>query len=107
MQQVTNLVLIHYESLELVLNSLANLEAQNAAILDRLGGEVPKQTKTIKWWTSEELAVALKRKPFTVREWCRQGRIPAKKDKRSRLWRIGNKEAQRLIAGGKPKPVES
>lgn len=88
-----------------ILDHLVRLEAQNSEILarlDRLEGKPQKPQK--EWWSPEELAVALHRKPFTVREWCRLGRIQAEKDKYSRLWRIPDAEAQRLIGGGGLQP---
>ena len=86
-----------------IFDRLVRLEAQNAEILARFDhlGSKPQQKES---WSPEELAEALHRKPFTVREWCRLGRIHAEKDKYSRLWRIPDKEAQRLIAGGGLQP---
>ena len=89
-----------------ILDYLVRLESQNTEILgrlDRLECKPPQKES----WSPEELAGVLKRKPFTVREWCRLGRIPAEKDKYSRLWRVSDKEAQRLIAGGGLQPVLS
>jgi len=83
---------------------LARIEEQNLQILarlDRLENKPPQKES----WSPEELAVALHRKPFTVREWCRLGRILAEKDKYSRLWRVPDNEAQRLLAGGGLQPV--
>ena len=86
-----------------ILDCLTRLEAQNAAILSRLDqlGSKPPQKES---WSPEELAGVLHRKPFTVREWCRLKRIRAEKDKYSRLWRVPDSEAQRLIAGGGLQP---
>ena len=88
-----------------ILDQLVRLEQQNSEILlrlDRLAGEPREPQK--EWWSPEELAGALHRKPFTVREWCRLKRIQAEKDKYSRLWRVPDKEARRLIAGGGLQP---
>jgi hypothetical protein len=82
---------------------LTRVEKQNTEILarlDRLESKPPEK----EWWSPEELAVALHKKPFTVREWCRLGRIQSEKEKYSRLRRIPNKEAQRLLAGGGLQP---
>ena len=87
-----------------LLEILARIEKQNLQILarlDRLENKPPQKES----WSPEELAVALHRKPFTVREWCRLGRILAEKDKYSRLWRVPDNEAQRLLAGGGLQPV--
>jgi len=87
-----------------LLEILTRVEKQNTEILarlDRLDNKPPQKES----WSPEELAVALHRKPFTVREWCRLGRIHAEKDKSSRLWRVPDSEAQRLLAGGGLQPV--
>lgn len=89
-----------------LLEILARIEKQNLQILarlDRLENKPPQKES----WSPEELAVALHRKPFTVREWCRLGRILAEKDKYSRLWRVPDNEAQRLLAGGGLQPVSA
>ena len=89
-----------------LLELLARIEKQNLQILarlDRLENNPPQKES----WSPEELAVALHRKPFTVREWCRLGRILAEKDKYSRLWRVPDNEAQRLLAGGGLQPVSA
>jgi hypothetical protein len=53
-------------------------------------------------WTPEELAKETGRKPFTVREWARNDRIPSRKDSRGRRW-INDEIAQKIIAyGGLP-----
>lgn len=91
-------------TMQQILERLAKIEKQNLEIigrLDRLGTKPPEK----QWWSPEELAVALHRKPFTVREWCRLGRIQSEKDKYSRHRRIPNTEAQRLIAGGGLQPI--
>ena len=92
------------EPMKEILETLTRIEKQNLEILarlDRLECKPPQKES----WSPEELAVALHRKPFTVREWCRLGRVPAEKDKYSRLWRVSDKEAQRLLAGGGLQPV--
>ena len=87
-----------------ITDCLLRIETQNTEILARLD-RIESKPSTKEWWSPEELAGVLHRKPFTVREWCRLGRIPAEKDKYSRLWRVSDKEAQRLIAGGGLQPV--
>ena len=86
-----------------VLEYLSSIEKQLADILLRLN-QLEGKSAEKQWWSPEELAVSLHRKPFTVREWCRLGRIRAEKDKYSRLWRVSDKESQRLIAGGGLQP---
>lgn len=57
--------------------------------------------KTIKdWYTTDEVADIVGRAPFTVREWCRLGRLKAIKRLTGRgntlEWIIGHEELQRL-----------
>lgn len=50
--------------------------------LDRIEAALREilQQKTVKeWYTTDEVAAALGKAPFTVREWCRHGRIHATK----------------------------
>ena len=88
-----------------ILDHLSRIEEQTAEILRRLDRlEGGPQTK--EWWSPEELATVLHRKPFTVREWCRLKRIRAEKDEYSRLWKVPDEEARRLIAGGGLRPSD-
>ena len=61
--------------------------------------------KTVKeFYTTAEVAELLKKAEFTVREWCRNGRVHA--DKRpcgrgnSKEWRISHAELQRILNDG-------
>ncbi len=61
--------------------------------------------KTVKdWYTTAEVANILERAEWTVREWCRLGRVTA--DKRpcgrgnSQEWIISHEELQRIINEG-------
>jgi hypothetical protein len=51
------------------------------------------------WYTVEEVAAMLDKTPYTVREWCREGRINATKrlEKRggAELWNISAAEVER------------
>jgi hypothetical protein len=89
--------------MEKLLEIVTRIENQNAEILARLN-QLESKPPEKEWWSPEELAVALHKKPFTVREWCRLDRIQSEKEKYSRLRRIPNKEAQRLLAGGGLQP---
>jgi len=52
------------------------------------------------WYNTEELAAALDKKSFTVREhWCNGGRIECEKDENGK-WRIPGHEYRRLVNGG-------
>lgn len=66
------------------------------AVLHRL-----VQQKTIKeWYTTQEVGTLLDRSAYTVREWCREGRVDAEKRKsgrgRSREWMISHEELTRI-----------
>jgi hypothetical protein len=57
--------------------------------------------KTIKeWYSTDEVAEILGKAPFTVREWCRLGRVHAQKRDTGRgntlEWMISHGELQRL-----------
>jgi len=56
------------------------------------------------WYTTNEAASILGRAEFTVREWCRAGRIVAAKRQcgrgRSKEWLISHDELQRIQASG-------
>jgi hypothetical protein len=56
------------------------------------------------WYTTGEAATALDRKEFTVREWCRQGRVHAEKKGSGRgkhqSWVISHAELQRIQREG-------
>jgi hypothetical protein len=58
------------------------------------------QQRTVKdWYSTAELALSVGKAEFTVREWCRQGRIRAQKRAsgrgRSREWMISHAELVR------------
>jgi transposase len=57
--------------------------------------------KTVKeWYSTAEVASILGKSDYTVREWCRLGRVSASKKAHARgahpEWLIGHKELQRL-----------
>jgi Mn-dependent DtxR family transcriptional regulator len=61
-----------------------------------------EQTK--EYYTTEELAAAMKKKPYTVREhWCNAGRVECEKDEAGK-WRIPGHEYRRLVNGGGIRP---
>jgi hypothetical protein len=60
------------------------------------------------WNTTDELATALGKSPFTIRKKsCNTGRIECEKDVNTGKWRIPGPEYRRLVNGGalKPKPT--
>lgn len=78
-------------------------------VLERLGRiektlaeQRPEPVKD--WYSTDELAAAVKKSSFTVREkWCNGGRIECEKDPYSGKWRIPGHEFQRLVNGGSPR----
>jgi hypothetical protein len=77
--------------LQEAVSSLTQIVAQLAAKLDHQDRE---------WYSCEETAEMVGRSAFTVREWCRLGRIHAEKRStgrgRSREWMISAEEVQRF-----------
>jgi hypothetical protein len=73
------------------------------ARLDRIEtvvSDLARQRATKDWYEIEEAAALLGRAPFTVREWCRQGRVNAEKKNSGRgpyqSWVISNAELSRI-----------
>lgn len=71
--------------------------------LDRIESAVDTLVtqRTVKeWYTTEEVAALLGRRPFTVREWCRLGRIRAEKRDTGRgntlEWSVSHDELERI-----------
>jgi hypothetical protein len=71
--------------------------------LDRIEaaiGELVRQRTVKEWYSTAEVAESLQRAEYTVREWCRQGRIRAKKKPCGRgkggEWQISHEELTRL-----------
>ena len=60
------------------------------------------------WYSTTDLAELTGRAEFTVREWCRLGRITAEKETHGckREWRINHEEVQRILNHG-PRPLIS
>lgn len=56
------------------------------------------------WFSTDEVAAALGKAPFTVREWCRHRRVRAKKRKSGRgnakEWMISAEELKRIQEEG-------
>jgi hypothetical protein len=76
---------------------LAELRTMVAEIRDRMGagGAVGRA-----WYSVEEAAALFGKRPYTVREWCREGRIHAtkriQKSGRAELWSISAEEVARV-----------
>ena len=81
------------------------VESSHTLIMDQLNNVIAKidnlgQSNTTKeWYSPNEVAELLEKKPYTVREWCRLGRINARKRPIGRgdadEWEISNVEIER------------
>lgn len=89
------------EALEELLLRLARLEAGLTAVLGRLATEQAGQQA---WYGTGELAALVGKEEFTVREWCRLGRIRAEKKRsgrgRHRAWAVSAAEVERYRREG-------
>ncbi len=88
------------EVMEELLERLSRLEAGLTAVLGRLATERAGQA----WYGTAELAALLGKEEFTVREWCRLGRIRAEKKRsgrgRHRAWAVSAAEVERYRREG-------
>ena len=80
------------QDIALVTDRLDRIEAALQSLVEQ---------KTVKqWYSVEEIATRLGKAEFTVREWCRLGRIHAQKRAYSRgphaEWMIGHAELTRI-----------
>ncbi|MDB5349222.1 MAG: hypothetical protein JWN86_469 [Planctomycetota bacterium] len=68
--------------------------------LDQIYGMLASPKENRECYTVEEVATTLSRTPYTVREWCREGRINATKRQERRggaeLWNISTAEVARI-----------
>lgn len=80
------------EQLQFVLDRLDRIESVLVALAEN------KATK--EWYSTGEVAKVLGKAEFTVREWCRLGRVHAKKRQcgrgQSQEWMIAHAELQRI-----------
>lgn len=81
-------------------DSVARIEALQLEIRDLL-----LHQRTVKdWYSTDEIAQLLGKDPFTVREWCRRGRVRAEKKGSGRgkhqFWVISHEELQRIQREG-------
>ena len=71
--------------------------------IETLLAELIHQKFQKEWYSTNDVAELTGRAEFTVREWCRLGRITAEKEanRRKREWRISHEEVHhiRLISG--------
>lgn len=82
------------------LDRLESRLAAIEAILARLVETAASQQSTKDYYTTEEVAERLGKRPYTVREWCRLGRVHAEKAHSGRgadeEWRISQAELTRI-----------
>ena len=83
---------------------LRHILAKLSTIEEMLQGQQYARQK--QWFTPDEVASILHRKNYTVREWCRWGRIRSEKDEYTGKRRIPADEVNRLLAGGSPLPAK-
>ena len=85
--------------MELFDDPIRRLDDRLAAI-ERTLSALVSQKKTKEWYTTAEVAELLDRAEFTVREWCRLGRVRAEKKKSGRgkagEWIISHDELTRI-----------
>jgi hypothetical protein len=84
------------EKLDRLAERLGKLENRiEAVVIGRLDKD---------WYTTEEVAVLMDRAPWTVRQWCLQGRVRAKKRTGTDRWLVSRAELERLMNEGLLKP---
>ena len=57
------------------------------------------------WYPTAEVAALVGKAEYTVREWCRQGRVSAVKACNGRGWLISHEELCRIRNGERPLPI--
>ena len=74
--------------------------------IESLLGKLIQQRRQKEWYTTVEVAELTGRAEFTVREWCRLGRVTAEKEAhgRNREWRVSHEELLRILNHG-PRPL--
>jgi hypothetical protein len=84
------------EGVALLLQRLERIEATLAVLVER---QVVRE-----WYSTEEVAKLLGKAEFTVREWCRLGRVRAEKKGSGRgkyqSWVVSREELQRIQREG-------
>ena len=87
------------QTLSLLERQMLELTAQVEELSDNISGTI---TPTKDWYTTAEVAAAMKVTWHTVQErWCNQGRIACEKDGRTGKWRVPGYELERLRRGGR------
>ena len=87
------------EELIAMLSEMHERIARMEGNLDVIKQQLGEQATRKEWYTTHELAELLQKRPYTVREWCRLGRIHAEKTHCGRgideEWRISFEEVER------------
>jgi hypothetical protein len=80
-------------------SDLRDLRAELAAVHAELRGKLAGPAESRAWYSVEEVAELLNKRPYTVREWCRNGQVNAVKRAERRggsaLWSIAAEEVSR------------
>ena len=85
------------EQLETVLDRLQRIEDALSMLVEQ---------RTIKdRYSTAEVARIVSKAEYTVREWCRQGRVAADKAPNGRGWLISHEELCRIRNGERPLPI--
>lgn len=82
-----------------IADTLNALVERMAALEERLKAIQVGQTEK-EWYSTEEVAAVMGRAPWTVREWCRHGRIKAVKRPGTDRWVVSKAELDRLANHG-------
>ena len=87
---------MEYDSIAILLQRLDRIEATLATIA--------QQRTEKEFYTTAEVAETVGKAEYTVREWCRQGRVQAEKTMNGRGWLISCDELTRIRNHG-PLPI--
>ena len=84
--------------------SVNDLRADLAAVHSELQSRPSAPAEPRRWFSVEEAAALLGKRPYTIREWCRHGQINAVKRAERRgcaaLWSISAEEVSRYRIEG-------
>lgn len=90
-----------------IVSRLVQIQEQQGAMAGMLAAtrELLVDQRTIKdWYSPEDVAAILGKQPYTVREWCRFGRVNARKRPTGRgdakEWEISHEEIERIKSHG-------
>ena len=72
------------------------IEAEKLTRIESLLQDLLQQRIAKEWYTTSEVGQLLDRAEYTVREWCRERKVQARKTPNGRGWLISHDELQRL-----------